>query len=102
MRLISEDIQVTTTRDERGLMAPASFTRKGREYRVVQVLRQWVDAGFTPGERHKTWLTRRHRNVFRVLCDDDRIYEIYLDRSGGRRVWHLVGALSPGGNDDRA
>ena len=102
MRLISEDIQVTTTRDERGLMAPASFTRRGHEYRIVQVLRQSVDAGFTPGEQHKSWLTRRHRNVFRVLCDDDRIYEIYLDRSGGRRVWHLVGALSPGESDDNS
>ena len=99
MRLISEDIQVTTARDERGLMAPASFTRKGREYRIAKVLRQWVDAGFTPGERHRTWLTRRHRNAFRVLCDDDRIYEIYLDRSGGRRIWHLVGTLSPGEDD---
>jgi len=54
-----------------------------------------VDAGFTPGEKRKTWLTRRHRNVYRVLCDDDRIYELYLDRSGSLRRWHLVGCLTP-------
>ncbi len=69
---------------------PAAFTVDGETYRVLEIQSAWQDWGF--GGTHpaaRTWRTRRHRNYYRVLCDDGHAYEVYLDRSSGRREWYV-------------
>ena len=73
---------------------PVGFSWNGGSVQVVEILAAWHDYGFGgtyPSAR--TWRTRRHRNYFRMLCDDGHTYEIYLDRASGRRDWQVYRRL---------
>ncbi len=69
---------------------PAWLVMDGHRLKVDEVLCSWQDYGF--GGAHpaaRTWRTRRHRNYYRVRCEDGHTYDIYLDRGSHRRQWHL-------------
>ena len=89
MTLISESIVVEMREGAGGLLEPGAFTWRGDRYEVARVLQAWFDTGFVAGERTRTWYRRRHRNCYRVEATDGRVYELYLDRAGGRRDWVL-------------
>jgi hypothetical protein len=73
-----------------GGTAPTALAWNDTTVQVVEILSEWQDFGF--GGTHpsaRTWRTRRHRNYYRVLCDNGHTYEIYLDRGSERRQWHV-------------
>ena len=71
---------------------PVRFKWRGRTHDVVQVLDEYVDAGFgslPPASRK--WYTRRHRRYYVVKDSQDTFFKIYLDYSNRRkRSWWLV------------
>ena len=89
-RFFGQPVRVTTQADAAGLQAPASFELGDECLRVTELLAQWHDAGFHPGSRRRTWLERRHRTYYRVRAEDGSVYELYVDRTGGRRDWFLT------------
>lgn len=78
-----------------GVQAPAWFVWRGERYEVTEVLSTRMEAGFGAGEVTRTWYRRRHRNYWRVRASDGKVYELYLDRGSGRRIWTLGRCLSP-------
>jgi hypothetical protein len=78
-----------------GVQAPAAFTWRGTRYEVLEVLSARTEVGFGAGEVTRTWYRRRHRNYWRVRASDGKLYELYLDRGSGRRIWTLGKCLSP-------
>jgi len=88
--LISEPVQVEMTDSGERLREPKAFVWRGERYEVAQVESMWTDTGFVAGERTRTWYRRRHRNCWRVKTTAGEVYELYLDRGGGRRTWILA------------
>ncbi|MBN2379865.1 hypothetical protein JXM67_08710 [candidate division WOR-3 bacterium] len=90
-KYIGEMIEVVTSDEE---PVPLSFTWRGDMYGVKKIVRQWQDHGFSPASpKRRSWIMRRHRNCFIILTDTDEVFEIYLDRGRGRRVWTLYRKL---------
>jgi hypothetical protein len=92
-QFISEPI--TVARDEKS-GEPVSFTWKGREYLIEEIIAAWPDWGFSAGApKRKSWRMRRHRNFYRVETRDGAVFEIYHDRGlkpdGGK--WFLYARL---------
>lgn len=84
---ISEQIQVVIDKDER---LPVEFVWRGQSKIVTRVVSHWHDWGFASGVYKADWRQRRHRNYFRVECDDGKTYEIYLDRkTAEQQTWIL-------------
>ena len=89
MELYADRIEVELEEEARPLASPNAFTWRGQRYGVVRVLRAWQDAGFADGgQRRHRWWERRHRNYFRVQTESGEIWDLYLDRGGGRQ-WYL-------------
>jgi len=97
---LGEQIQVTIG-DKPGW--PSAFIWRQREYHIQEVWGEWPDYGFGAMPSGHWW-QRRHRTYFRVITDQDEIFEIYLDHGGGRKRWYLYRRLDPssssGGNED--
>ncbi len=75
---------------------PVSFSWNGREFRVVEVLKQWHDFDYSPLAPKRDWRTRRHRNYFQVRTDSGEWFELYCDRGtklGAAKHWVLHAAL---------
>ena len=73
---------------------PQSFLWRKRSYRITEILSCWQDWGFSPGVFKADWRGRRHRNYYQVECDDETIYEIYLDRqSVNDKSWFLYRSI---------
>ncbi len=89
-RFFGQRVQVTCERDAGGLHLPFRFVLDKEVLEVAEVLRRWHDRGFHPRTRRRTWLDRRHRTFYRVRADDGCIYELYVDRTGGRRDWFIT------------
>jgi Domain of unknown function (DUF6504) len=89
-RFFGQPVQVATAADAAGLQAPVSFELGDQTIRVTEVLAQWHNAGFHPMARRRSWLERRHRTYYRVRAEDGYVYELYVDRTGGRRDWFVV------------
>jgi hypothetical protein len=84
---ISEPIEVTI--DEK-LRTPVEFTWRGQSLGITEIIVAWQDWNFAGGVSKPTWRQRRHRNYYQVKCDDQIIYEIYLDRGlAGEPKWFL-------------
>jgi hypothetical protein len=81
----SDQIQVTPG-EKPG--TPAAFIWRGRQYNVREIWGQWPDYSFGPLTRGRWW-QRRHRTYFRVVTDEDEVFEIYLDRGGREKRWYL-------------
>jgi len=99
-RFIGERIEVVTSEEE---PAPLSFIWRGKEYQIAEIIRSWHDHGFSPAApKKRSWLLRRHRNVYVVRTNSGGRFEIYLDRGAGRRDWYLYRQISSQANAKRS
>ena len=89
-RFFGQRIEVTCEKDDTGFQLPCRFTLGDNEIRVADVLRRWHDYAHPSTSRRRTWLERKHRTYYRVRATDGSIYELYVDRTGGRRDWFLT------------
>jgi hypothetical protein len=88
---VSEPIEVERNPTDKTL---AGFTWRGQPRKVVKTIATWQNWGFPGGVHKGTWRMRHHRNYYRVECDDNKIYEIYLDRKTSENpVWILYRIL---------
>ena len=91
---ISEPIKVKQDKDSR---LPVEFIWRGKPKIVTSVVSEWHDWGFSSGVHKADWKQRRHRNYFRVECDDNSIYEIYMDRKTPEKPeWFLYSIINEG------
>lgn len=84
---ISEQMEVV--RGSTDNMPVQFFWRKQKKV-ITRIIAAWQDWGYPPGVYKTNWRLRRHRNYFKVLCNDQNIYEIYLDRKNiDETAWFL-------------
>ncbi|MFB0546129.1 MAG: DUF6504 family protein [Anaerolineae bacterium] len=94
----SEEIKVHFAKEpllEKQPGLPTSFTWRGREYRIVELLKEWHDyrkrgrtAAFYEKERGAYWVRASQRrgswgtgrDYYRVLTDTGEVFDIYYDR----------------------
>jgi len=89
-RFFGRRVEVTCEKDAGGFALPARFDFGDRCIEVAEVVAQWHDHGFHPAARRRSWLERRHRTYYRVRGDDGCLYDLYVDRTGGRRDWFVT------------
>jgi hypothetical protein len=89
-RFFGERVQVVCDRDAAGFHLPARFVFGEKTVEVAEVLRRWQDRGFHPRTPRRSWLERRHRTFYRVRATDGFVYDLYVDRTGGRRDWFVT------------
>ncbi len=90
-QFISEEIEVK--RDEK-TRNPTSFIWRGSQYKIKEVIAFWPDFSYPKsGGKRKRWWHRKHRNHYRVLTDEEEVFEIYLDRGSKEEVWILYAKL---------
>jgi len=88
---VSEPIEVMLDGDGRN---PEEFIWRNRSVKIARVVSAWQDWGFAQGAHKPDWRQRRHRNCFLVESADNRLYEIYLDRSRtDQPAWFLFRIL---------
>ncbi len=74
--------------------SPISFVWENKVYKIKEVIASWPDYGYSKsGARRKKWWQRRHRNYYRVLTDEEQVFEIYLDRGSKEQEWILYARL---------
>jgi hypothetical protein len=84
---ISETIEVKQDKVDK---RPVEFIWRGKPRYIDRIVNEWQDWGFASGVHKADWRQRRHRNYYRVECDDGCTYEIYLDRKAPERLtWYL-------------
>lgn len=76
-RFIGEETDVLETA-EGG--QPIRFSFRGGEHRVVEIMSQWQDYGFSPAANKRDWRNRRHRNYYEVRTDQGAHLLLYFDR----------------------
>jgi hypothetical protein len=87
----SDEIEVT--RDEK-TRSPISFVWRDKEYRIEEIIAFWPDFSHSEsGSKRKRWWQRRHRNYYRVLTQNEEVFEIYLDRGSKAEKWILYTRL---------
>lgn len=70
------------------------FTWRGQQKQIINVVAAWQDWGFPAGVSKANWRARHHRNYYRVECDDNKTYEIYLDRKSiDKQAWFIYRIL---------
>jgi hypothetical protein len=92
-RFFGQRVEVTCEPDAAGFRAPSRFLLGEDAVEVEAVLDSWHDSGFHPRAPRRTWLERRHRTYYRVRAGDGCVYELYVDRTGGRRDWFVARRL---------
>jgi hypothetical protein len=85
-----------TVESEELTTAPKTFVWRGDKYYVAEVIKSWQD-WHTPSfaDHARQWMHRRHRNCFIVRTTDSQVFEMYLDRSPGKRDWVLYKRQTP-------
>lgn len=84
---ISETIEVRQDEADR---RPVEFIWRGESKHINRIVSEWQDWGFASGVHKADWRQRRHRNYYKVECDDGYAYEIYLDRkTADKPTWYL-------------
>jgi len=87
----SENIEVI--RDEI-TKNPVSFVWRDNEYKIKEVIASWPDYSYSKsGAKRKRWWHRRHRNYYRVLTEEEEVFEIYFDRGSKKEEWILYARL---------
>ncbi len=89
-RFFGQRVEVVCEEDSAGFHLPSRFILGKEVLGVAEVLRRWHDRGFHPQTRRRTWLERRHRTFYRVRASDGFVYDLYVDRTGGRRDWFVT------------
>lgn len=85
----SEQIEVSTGEKP---SLPSAFVWRGKEYRVQEIWGEWPDYSFGSAPRGRWW-QRRHRTYFRVVTDQEEVFELYLDRGARQKRWFLYRRL---------
>jgi len=86
---VSEKIDVEK---DKASPRPLSFKWRGQLYTVVEVLEEWVDAGFgaTP-PASRVWYNRHHRRYYVVRTSSGDIFKLYFDYANRKSpTWCLV------------
>lgn len=84
---VSETIEVKQDKTDN---RPVEFIWRGKSRHINRIAGEWQDWGFASGVHRADWKQRRHRNYYRVECDDGCVYEIYLDRKTTEKLtWYL-------------
>lgn len=84
---ISEEIEVNREEKTRN---PVSFVWRGRERKIKEIIAFWPDFSYPKsGAKRKRWWQRKHRNFYRILTEEEEVFEIYFDRGSKREVWIL-------------
>lgn len=78
---------------------PEAFLWRGKEYRIREIWGEWPDYGFGRAGKGRWW-QRRHRTYFRVVTEDEEVFEIYLDRGSRRKRWFLYRRLGGSSEPD--
>ncbi|MCD6161179.1 MAG: hypothetical protein J7K40_02055 [candidate division Zixibacteria bacterium] len=91
---ISKPIEVEKNPDNN---LPEAFYWKGNRKKITTIVSAWQDWNYPAGAVKRNWRARRHRNYYRVECDDNKIYEIYLDRQTvDKPTWYLYRIIKEG------
>jgi hypothetical protein len=84
---ISEEIEITREEKTRN---PVSFVWRGKEHKIKEIIAFWPDFSYPKsGAKRKRWWQRKHRNYYRILTEEEEVFEIYFDRGSKREVWIL-------------
>ena len=87
----SEKIEVVLDQKTK---SPVSFVWENKEYKIKEVIASWPNYSYSKsGAKRKRWWQRRHRNYYRVMTDEDQVFEIYLDRGSKEEEWILYTKL---------
>jgi hypothetical protein len=89
LMFISAPIEVEMQESEGRVKVSAAFAWDGTRDEIERILDFHFDTGFGEQTHGRAWYTRRHRNCYRVEASDGHLYDIYLDRAGGKREWVL-------------
>ncbi len=73
-----------------GVCAPASFTWRGATLQVETILQVHAEAAWPRTSRTRGWWQKRRRTHWIVRAGDGHVYQLTLDRTGGRRQWVLL------------
>jgi hypothetical protein len=88
---LSDEIKVIRDEETRN---PISFIWRDKEYWIKEIIAFWPDFSYSEsGSKRKRWWQRRHRNYYRVLTEEEEVFEIYLDRGSKREAWILYRKL---------
>jgi hypothetical protein len=118
MEFFSDEIQVRFEREptlEKKPGVPSAFIWRGREYVIVELIREWHDyrtrgksKALYKRERGSYWVKKSQRqgswgvgrDYYRVGTDSGEVFDIYYDRAPKGRVakgqWILYRRLSKG------
>jgi hypothetical protein len=87
----SEKIRVVRDEKTKNLV---SFVWENKEHKIKEVIASWPDYSYPKsGAKRKKWWQRRHRNYYRILTDEEEVFEIYLDRGSKEEEWILYTRL---------
>jgi hypothetical protein len=87
----SDEIEVMKDQENKN---PVSFIWRGKEYKIKEVIAFWPEFSQSKsGAKRTRWWQRRHRNYYRVLTEEEEVFEIYYDRGAKRKVWILYTRL---------
>jgi hypothetical protein len=85
--------KIAVVRDDK-TKNPVYFVCENKQYKVKEVIAYWPDYSYPKsGAKTKKWWQRRHRNYYRVLTEEDQVFEIYLDRGSKEEEWILYAQL---------
>ncbi len=70
------------------LEKPASFTWRGRQYKIIE-----IQASTRRLDFRSTWYRRKHRDYFIVQVESGERFEIYRHRVPGKPYWVLTRQL---------
>jgi len=94
-RFIGSTVTVDWTQ-EVGFKRPVAIVVDGTRISIDRVLDRWDDHGFGQAPpKKRAWYLRRHRTCYRVLAEDGRVLELYLDRAAEKETWVLVKEIRP-------
>jgi len=76
---------------------PVTVIWKERRWEILRVEQTWFDTGHgSLPVTARTWRTRRHRKVYRVLAKDGAYLTLYLDYARpDQKTWHLISIEEP-------
>jgi hypothetical protein len=88
LKFHNQKITVTLTEDGN---QPASFSHEGKDYIIREIVKVWQDGAFqAPAGRRgsaKQWWNQRGKMYYRVMVDEDCIFELCHDPR--KDQWYL-------------
>lgn len=82
-QFVGQPIEVATDGE---ISEPSGFNWQDRQYQIKQILVTWFDWNFPAGAKRRDWKSRRHRRYYRIVTDDNEVFEIYRDGKNPERA----------------